>query len=357
MPVRTTSIDTLSLVSVVIPLFNKGPYVERALSSALSQDHPLLEIIVVDDGSTDDGPERVRACLDPRVALVLNGANLGPGAARNRGLALARGRYIAFLDADDEWHPDFLRTATSGLEADPSIALACTGYEWRPAPPRGIKRKVRLEGLYEITASSSPALLSAIEVFTSLCFAVMRTATARRWGGYYEKDKCLRGEDQYFLLKLLLNERVLIIPDPHGFYHTDASSLCGRMSTETPTLEPCLSDPDELIAACPASKRALLREFLAARQLARIMLLARLGKKEPALDLINRSFTEAGRVRRMRAMMLRFIAAIAPAAPVLRARWRRSAGAFALLQAKADWRSKQRQRKVADSRRHPPQET
>lgn len=302
-----------SLVSVVIPLFNKGPYVERALSSALSQDHPPLEIIVVDDRSTDDGPERVRRCRDPRVALVENPVNLGPGAARNRGLALARGRYIAFLDADDEWHRGFLSTAVSRLEAAPAVALACMGYEWRPAPPREIARRARLEGIYEITESSSPALLSAIEVFASLCFTVMRTDAARRWGGYFEKDRCLRGEDQYFLLKLLLNEKVCIVPESYGVYHTDASALCGNAGEAIPAIEPCLSYSAGLVEACPRSKRGLLRRFLKNRALNRTLVLIKLGDRRLARESIKTLLrSDRGDLRLHLLHALAGIAAIVP---------------------------------------------
>ena len=93
-------------VSAVIPLYNKGPYIERALRSALAQTLPLREIIVVDDGSTDDGPDRaLRLAQNSTNIKLVRQPNRGPGAARNAGLALAKGKYTAFLDADDEWLP------------------------------------------------------------------------------------------------------------------------------------------------------------------------------------------------------------------------------------------------------------
>src|SRR5699024_8211144 len=96
------SSDGITL-SVVIPAFNASDHIEACLRSVLCQKGVSLEIIVVDDGSTDDTVEKVNRCVDgdDRVTL-LTGDNEGPALARNRGVGAARGTYIAFVDADDE---------------------------------------------------------------------------------------------------------------------------------------------------------------------------------------------------------------------------------------------------------------
>src|SRR5271156_2034659 len=90
-------------VSVIIPTYNYGRFVTEAVDSVLAQSYTDHEVIVVDDGSVDDTPERMQPYAE-RVRY-LRQPNQGPSAARNNGIEAARGEYVAFLDADDLWHP------------------------------------------------------------------------------------------------------------------------------------------------------------------------------------------------------------------------------------------------------------
>lgn len=111
--------------SVVIPVFNGERFLAEAIGSALAQTLPPLEIVVVDDGSTDASRAVAEGFGD--CVRVLTGPNAGPSAARNRGVREARGAWIAFLDADDRWEPGYLQAAAAHLEGRPGVGLLCLG--------------------------------------------------------------------------------------------------------------------------------------------------------------------------------------------------------------------------------------
>ncbi len=116
--------SSLPLVSVVIPAYNAAWCVERAIRSALGQDYPHVEIIVVDDGSTDGTP-RILERYENEVR-VLRKENGGLSSARNAGIAAARGDYVAFLDADDFWFPKKLSRQMSLMTANPALGFTST---------------------------------------------------------------------------------------------------------------------------------------------------------------------------------------------------------------------------------------
>jgi glycosyltransferase involved in cell wall biosynthesis len=113
------------IVSVVIPLYNKEPHVKRALRSVLKQTIQDFEIIVVDDGSTDNSLDKVKSFSDPRIRLIVQ-ENSGVSTARNRGIDEAKSGLIAFLDADDEWMPDYLETILRLRENYPGAGMYVT---------------------------------------------------------------------------------------------------------------------------------------------------------------------------------------------------------------------------------------
>src|SRR6266480_114793 len=97
------------------------------MTSVLQSGYPVHEVIVVDDGSTDDGPQRVSAMGDPRVRVIKQ-PNAGVSAARNRGISEATGDYVAFLDADDYWTPEYLPAITDLIARFPQCGLYATHF-------------------------------------------------------------------------------------------------------------------------------------------------------------------------------------------------------------------------------------
>lgn len=113
--------------SVIIPLYNKGKLVAEAVRSVMEQSCPDFELIIVDDGSTDDGYAVAAAFTDPRIRIIRQ-KNGGVSVARNSGIQNADGDYICFLDADDIWLPEHLATLKALIEKYPQAGLYATGY-------------------------------------------------------------------------------------------------------------------------------------------------------------------------------------------------------------------------------------
>lgn len=123
-PENSISRENAPLVSVITPVFNGAAWLGEALDSALAQSFRSLEVIVVNDGSTDDSLAiaRAKARKDDRIRII-DQANAGLPAARNRALTAARGAYLALLDADDAWLPNHLMAAMQAFELDPDLGL------------------------------------------------------------------------------------------------------------------------------------------------------------------------------------------------------------------------------------------
>jgi len=121
----------LPLVSVIIPVFNAAPYLRESIESVLGQSYPNMEVILVDDGSTDGSLEIMRAYGD-RVQLIQQD-RAGPGAARNRGVQAARSDYIAFQDADDVWMPGKLDAQVRFMLEHPEFGVVFGQFAfWNP---------------------------------------------------------------------------------------------------------------------------------------------------------------------------------------------------------------------------------
>ena len=120
------------LISCIVPVFNGERYLSEAVDSLLAQTYKSVEIIVVDDGSTDRTPQIVESF--GKQIRSLRQVNGGPAAARNSGVRIARGDFIAFLDADDLWHPEKLARQINCLEVRPEIDLCVTYLQnfWSP---------------------------------------------------------------------------------------------------------------------------------------------------------------------------------------------------------------------------------
>lgn len=115
------------MISVVIPLYNKEASIKQSLMSVLSQSYEDFEVVIVDDGSTDNSVAKVDEIQDSRIRLILQ-ENGGPSKARNTGVENAKGEWILFIDADDELLPDALQNFERAIHQNPSISFICAPF-------------------------------------------------------------------------------------------------------------------------------------------------------------------------------------------------------------------------------------
>ena len=194
-PGRAGAKGLLPLVSVVIPMFNAARTIERTLASVRGQTHRNLEILVVDDGSTDDGPavaER-HAAHDHRVRIIYQ-SNRGVASARNAGIEASTGAFIAPVDADDLWHPEktaLQLAAMTGADgvADPSIGLAYCWYSIIDADDT-----VRFDDCRSTAEGDALKAMASRNIVGHGSGALMRREAVIQAGGYDTSLRAQNGE-------------------------------------------------------------------------------------------------------------------------------------------------------------------
>lgn len=213
---------SVPLFSVVIPLYNKADTIMRTLQSVISQTFSDYEVIVVDDGSDDNGASLVEIFSRKTAAIrLVKQQNSGVSAARNRGVREARGRYIAFLDADDEWMPGFLDECARILHRYPEAMVLGTNYEY-VMPGKVIKGGesscVDCIDFYSEWPYRTPVNSSSMVVGKGTFLAV---------GGYSEGVGFY--EDAELLFKLAARHRFYVSRKSLARYNSDAAE---RASTK-----------------------------------------------------------------------------------------------------------------------------
>ena len=194
-----------NLVSCIVPSWNYGKYIGQALQSILDQTWPRKEIIVIDDGSTDDSSQVAHRAAPQ--AVVYFQPNAGQGAARNRGVELAKGKFLAFLDADDLWFPETLSLQMAAFEKDSTLDMVFGQVEQFCSPELSAGEKVKWGNVGGVMrAHHAGAMLIRRESF----LRVGPFPTQRRMGEFVEwyalaRDKGLR---EVMLSDVLLRRRV-----------------------------------------------------------------------------------------------------------------------------------------------------
>lgn len=200
--------------SVIVPLYNKEAYVEKALRNVLSQTFKDYEIIVVNDGSRDDSLAIAENVLSEVAnARIINQENAGVSTARNNGIAAASGEYICFLDADDWWEPTFLKEMDGLIKEYPDAGLYCTNYYY----VHNRKSVVKLDiptGYFNYCK----------EYARTLCIIATSSSSSSRailteMGGFNPKLKL--GEDFDLWIRIALKYGTAILNKPLVYYNND----------------------------------------------------------------------------------------------------------------------------------------
>lgn len=213
-------------VSVVIPCYNAERYLARAVESVLAQTRPADEVIVVDDGSTDGSAALARGFGG--TVRAVSQPNGGVAVARNQGLALARGRWVAFLDADDEWFPHKLERQVAALEASPDLRWCACNAE---LVAEGGRRPGHVEPAARRWLAAHGSLryfdVAVWQVFHQTSGMLVEAELMRALGGF---DAALRGpEDVDLWCRLALEApAIAYVPDVCYRYYEDTPGSLGK---------------------------------------------------------------------------------------------------------------------------------
>lgn len=157
------------LISIIVPVYNAAEFIRETMDSVRAQTYGDWELLLVEDGSTDNSVERITDYLketgDSRIRLIRQPGNQGAAKARNRGLAEASGRYLAYLDADDLWSPEKLEHELAFLQ-EKQAGFVFTGYEFADEAGRGLGKVVRVpETLSYAQALSNTTIFTSTVMF------------------------------------------------------------------------------------------------------------------------------------------------------------------------------------------------
>lgn len=213
-------------VSVILPVYNAGSALSRALDSALGQTLHEIEVIAVDDCSTD-GSFRIlteRAASDPRLKILQQPVNSGTLSARNRGLRECRGEYVLFLDPDDFFDPETAAELSALVDRDKLDVIHFGTREFSCSPEGAMKPRYSWTPPEEKQITGKGQVLRHLLIsggIWSLCFKMIRTEIIRRVLAEAEDFYCTMGEDLYFYLLIAWHaENLRVISRPYYNYNT-----------------------------------------------------------------------------------------------------------------------------------------
>lgn len=294
------------LVTVVMPAYNAAATIQAAIDSVLSQTAGNLELLIGDDASSDSTVELLSGLTDPRIRVLKNAKNRGPGATRDRLIAEATGEWITFCDADDTWKPERLATLLAAAEGAIDTVIFDDLMECHSVAGEMVPWK-RLRGPDAFGAYGKAVRIDTVQLIDSkrmLMQPMFSRALLIKSGAYHSQHAY--GEDSFFLMKLLAGGGDLIyVPSALYLYRItpgSASKHSHRYSLLREALEATLGDFDGKPTVQAALQRKIAKihkaelysPFINAVKEKRVVDAMRLFAKHPSLirEFLVRSMSD-----------------------------------------------------------------
>ena len=275
------------MISVVIPLYNKEKQIAHTLQSVFNQTFQNFEVVIVDDGSTDGSVSEVEKFSDLRIRLI-HQKNAGVSAARNRGIEEAKGDLIAFLDADDEWKPEYLATQYHLSQKYPDCNVFACNYEFRNTEGKVTPTIIRklpftgedgiLSNYFEVASCSHPPICS-ISI-------MVKKSAIQKIGGFPVGIKS--GEDLLTWARLAVNGQIAYSKKVVAIYDLGE----GYVLTNLPPRRQDIGDPvgKELVKLLSVySEKMALKRYISHWHKMRASVAIRYGEKIETMKEVLRS--------------------------------------------------------------------
>lgn len=229
------------MFSVVIPVHNKLPHLERSINSVLNQTYKDFELILIDDASTDGSSKKLKKFQGENIRVFTRDTP-GPGgyAARNLGIEEAKGTWVAFLDADDEWFPNHLEKMSQLAIAFPNVYLMSSGYQrlnGNQKNENAFYKKHKGQGNFRLNLTEylNYSLLKLNPVWTSVAFVRKDSPKVKEL--FPAKLDAKRGGDLHAWLKLMCEHKAMAWSDHLGaIYHLDSTNMVTKSAKASPQL-------------------------------------------------------------------------------------------------------------------------
>lgn len=280
-------------ISIVVPLYNKAAYIRQTLDSVLAQTYADFEVIVVDDGSTDNSREIVATCADPRVRLVSQ-SNAGVAAARNRGIALAAGEWVGFLDADDWLHPQYLAQMAQMIEDHPRAEAVAANF-------RAVDADFRMQPWplpsmrYETIDDLPQRWMDGIPFFTGSI--VLRKTLLERLSPCFPVGET-NGEDLDLWFRIGEETEIVLLTQALTAYRLSVSGSLSSAHDGTPPPYLARMRARALLRAPGDPMRASMLRFVAQQYITLARLEAANGRRGRALELLMQIFAAGLGIKR-----------------------------------------------------------